>query len=129
MIINLFVILLLIEDEDKQLTIAATVNKVKRNLSNGRDLNELKKSRRITLMTIGTLFITIFGSLPINIYVIYKYSTSSSLRSYNFSLISFLILIFAYGLNFFIYLFFNKKFRQIIISYFRNIFFCCCTSK
>jgi hypothetical protein len=108
------------EDEEKELTIA---NKPK--ISNVKDLNELKKSRRITIMIIGTLFITIFGSLPKNVYVIYKYSTDSTLRIYNFSLISFLILNFASGLNFFIYVLFNKKFRQILVSYFRKIFFYC----
>ncbi len=115
------IIFFLIEDEDLKPTSSAAIKPC---LSNGRDLNELKKSRRITIMIIGTLFITIVGSLPKNIYVIYKYSTESSTRIYNFSLISFLILNFACGLNFFIYVLFNKKFRQILIGYFKTIFSC-----
>lgn len=87
---------------------------------NSYEITRFKANRNMTLMVICTTSLSIFLLLPRNIYLIYK-GIFASKTIYIYSYVTTILYNLTNGLNFFIYFFFNKMFRQILISYFRQI--------
>ena len=82
-----------------------------------KEFAESQASRNMTLLVIWTCALYIFGATPRNVYIIIKYCLESSFRYHNFSLLTFLILIFSHAINIFIYYSYNTVFRKIIKDY------------
>ncbi len=70
-------------------------------------------------MIVLTIGISVLFLLPRNIYIIQKYFSKEPKTNYLFSYITLSLVLFSYGLNMLIYVFFNKLFRKILFDYFK----------
>lgn len=80
--------------------------------------NNLKASRNITLMVIFQCVLYTFGMCPYLIGYILSYVLESTAELKMYNNISYGILFFSHGSTLFIYLAFNKLFRQVLVSFF-----------
>jgi hypothetical protein len=87
-------------------------------MSNDTDA-DLKANKNITLMIVLTMSVSVLFLLPRNIYIILRYSAKEPKTNYLFSYITLSLVLFSYGLNMLIYVFFNKLFRKILFDYFK----------
>jgi hypothetical protein len=83
-----------------------------------RSKNKIKSSRNITSMVMFQCFLNIFGMGPYLISNILSNVLVSTQAFQLYTNISIGILLFSHGLTLFVYLNFNKIFREIFIGYF-----------
>lgn len=91
------------------------------------DLSKFKEkevNKKITLMILLSIGLSIIGALPRYSYLIYRFIYSPTSGIFFPSLVTLNIFIFSNGLNFFIYVTYNRMFRKILISYFNKIIYC-----
>ena len=89
---------------------------------------KIKASRNLTLIVIFKCIIYLVCLTPYLIFYMIRYVSSELINKYNLSFKIFydfseILLIISHGINFFIYLKFNKLFRRSLINYFRKIFY------
>lgn len=87
------------------------------------DQSKLEASRSITLMVIWAWAFSFFGNLPDLLAFILNNLLEPSSKLKALSNLGLTIVLLERGLNFFIYLFFNKLFRKTLAIYFRRLLF------
>ncbi len=90
-------------------------------LERNQTLKAVRANRNITLMIISTSTLSVLSSLPRNLYVLYRYLTSTK-NNLLFTYLTSLLLIISCSCNILLYFSFNRLFRKVLSEYVSTIF-------